>query len=126
MALVLDAGALIAIDRWDRVAGALLRVAQRQGVAVHTSAGVLAQAWRDGARQANLARTLTGIDVIAIEQTSGRRVGELLADSGTSDIVDGHVALLVAADDTSSPATRPTSSACSTRAVSRRRWPGFE
>jgi len=51
-------------------------------------------------RRANLARTLTGIDVIAIEQTSGRRVGELLADSGTSDIVDGHVALLGAADDT--------------------------
>ena len=100
MALVLDAGALIAIDRRDRVAGALLRVAQRQGVAVHTSASVLAQAWRDGARQASLARTLTGIDAIAIEQTSGRRVGELLADSGTSDIVDGHVALLGAADDT--------------------------
>ena len=51
-------------------------------------------------RRANLARTLTGIDVIAIEQTSGRRVGELLADSGTSYILDGHVALLVTADDT--------------------------
>jgi hypothetical protein len=51
-------------------------------------------------RRANLARTLTGIDVIAIEQTSGRRVGELLAESGTSDILDGHVALLGTADDT--------------------------
>ena len=104
MALVLDAGALIAIDRRDRVAGALLRVAQRQGRSCphereRPGAG-LAQAWRDGARQANLARTLTGIDVIAIEQTSGRRVGELLAESGTSDILDGHVALLGTADDT--------------------------
>lgn len=100
MALVLDAGGLIAFDRRDRRVGALLRVAQRNGIAVRTSAGVLAQAWRAGARQANLVRVLTGIDIAAIDETSGRRVGELLARNGTGDVVDGHVALLVAAEDT--------------------------
>jgi hypothetical protein len=96
---VLDTGALIAVDRRDRQVGALLRVAQREGIAVRTSAGVVAQAWRDGARQANLARTLAGIDIAAIDQASRRRIGRLLARSGSGDIVDGHVALLVAADD---------------------------
>ena len=46
-ALVLDAGALVAIDRDDRSMIARLRVAQQRRVALHTNAMVVAQVWRD-------------------------------------------------------------------------------
>ncbi len=100
MAIVLDAGGLIGVDRRDRRVGALLRIAQRERIPVRTSAAVVAQAWRGGARQVNLARTLTGIDIAAIDQSSGRRIGELLKRSASSDVVDGHLALLVDPGDT--------------------------
>lgn len=94
MSAVLDAGALVAVDKRDRRVGALLRVLQRDGVPVRTSAGALAQVWRDGARQANLARLLPGVRVVALDDTAAKKVGELLRKSRTNDVVDGHVALL--------------------------------
>ena len=94
VAIVLDAGGLIAIDNNDRSVGALLRIAQRERIPVRTSAGVVAQAWRNGARQANLARILAGMNILSIDTASGRRIGELLARTGTADVVDGHIALL--------------------------------
>jgi len=48
----------------------------------------------------NLARTLTGIDIAALDQGAGRRIGELLKRSASSDVVDGHLALLVDPGDT--------------------------
>lgn len=98
MTAVLDAGALSAIDRRDRRVGALLRVLQGEGVPVRTSAGVVAQVWRDGRTQANLARVLAGVAVVAIDDASSRRIGELLAASRTADLVDAHVALLSTPD----------------------------
>ena len=100
MTLILDTGALIGIDRRDRTIGALLRAAQQQHIPVRTSAAALAQAWRGGARQANLARTLTGVDTRPLDEPTGRRIGELLARARTNDVIDGHVALLANADDT--------------------------
>lgn len=94
MAIVLDAGGLIAIDNNDRRVGALLRIAHRERIPVRTSAAVIAQAWRDGARQANLARTLAGMNIVRVDTVVGHRIGELLARTGTADVVDGHVALL--------------------------------
>ena len=99
MTAVLDAGALIAIDKRDRRVGAMLRVLQREGVPVRTSAGVVAQVWRDGRRQVNLARIMSGVDVAAVDDVAARRVGELLAASRTSDLVDAHVALLIQPQD---------------------------
>ena len=95
MSIVLDAGALIAIDKRDRAVGAMLRVLQREGVPVLTSAAVVAQAWRDPRRQVNLARVLTGVDIAALDDVAAKRVGELLRANGTSDLADAHVALLV-------------------------------
>ena len=95
MTAVLDAGALIAIDKKDRRVGAMLRVLQRDGVAVRTSAGALAQVWRSGRRQANLARVLPGFDTVALDEAAAKKVGDLLGSSSTSDLVDAHVALLV-------------------------------
>lgn len=107
MKAVLDAGALIAIDRTDRSFGAQLRVLQRRGIPIRASAAVVAQAWRNGSHQANLARVLTGVGIAALTAGEGRRVGELLARTRTADVVDGHVALLADPGDilfTSDPA----------------------
>ena len=98
MAVLLDAGALIAIDRLDREVTAALRVAQRERRPLRTGAPVVAQVWRDGARQANLARVLAGVDVRRLDEASARRVGELLGAAGT-DIVDSHMAVLAEPED---------------------------
>lgn len=95
MNVVLDAGALIAVDRRDRRLAAMLRVLQRRKVPLRTSAAVVAQVWRDGPRQANLARVLAGVGIEALGPVEGRRVGTLLAGAGAADVVDGHVALIV-------------------------------
>lgn len=95
MTAVLDSGALIAIDKQDRRVGAMLRVLQRDGVPVRTSASAVAQVWRDGRRQVNLARLLLGVDIAALDDVAAKRVGELLRANGTRDLVDAHVALLV-------------------------------
>jgi hypothetical protein len=95
VALVLDAGALVAIDRNDFVVRRQIDEATRRSVEVVTSAAVVAQVWRNGSRQAVLARLLRGFDIRPLGHVAGRRIGELLAVSRTVDVVDGHIALLV-------------------------------
>ena len=99
MSTVLDAGAWVAVDKRDRTVGAMLRVLQRDEVPVLTSAGAVAQVWRDGRRQANLARVLLGVDVLPLDDVRAKKMGELLRENRTDDIVDAHVALLVQPDD---------------------------
>jgi hypothetical protein len=99
MALLLDAGALISVDRGDRKVRAMLAVALQEGLPVRTGATALAQVWRDGARQANLSRVLAGIDVLSLDGDGARRVGELLGATGTTDVVDAHVAVLARPGD---------------------------
>ncbi len=100
MAVVLDAGALIAIDRRSQHVQATLIVSQQRGVTVRTSSAVVAQVWRDGARQVNLARLLGTVEVASLDPAAGRRVGELLAATSSADVVDAHLALLVEPGDT--------------------------
>jgi hypothetical protein len=97
--VVLDAGALVAVDRRDRMVGAQLRVLQRQGTPLRASAAVMGQVWRDGRKQANLARVLAGVGIEALGKEDGKRIGELLARAGSADVADAHVALLVAPAD---------------------------
>lgn len=97
MGLVLDAGALVAIDRGDRRTHLMLQKAGRTKAA--TSCAVLAQVWRDGTRQSRLAMALKGIDTFSLNGDVDRRIGELLRRAGTSDAVDGHVALLTRPGD---------------------------
>ena len=94
MNLVLDAGALIGIDRDDRRTAGLIELGRRSGAALVTSAPVVAQAWRGSARQARLARLLAMIDVRGVHLADARAGGELLAATGTADVVDALVALL--------------------------------
>jgi hypothetical protein len=55
---------------------------------------VVGQVWRDGARQALLARLLSGVRVVPLDQDLGRRCGLLLGRSGTRDVIDAAVVLL--------------------------------
>jgi len=96
---VLDAGALVAVDRRNRLIGAQLRVLQQQGTPIRVSSAVVGQVWRDGRTQANLARVLAGVGIEALGRDDGKRIGELLALSGSTDIVDAHVALITAHAD---------------------------
>jgi hypothetical protein len=96
---VLDAGALVAVDRRDRMIGARLRVLQHQGTPIRVSSAVVGQVWRDGRKQANLARVLAGIGIEALGKDDGRRIGELLAQAASADVVDAHVALMAAHAD---------------------------
>jgi predicted nucleic acid-binding protein len=99
MAIVLDAGALIAVDKGDRKVATRLKLARVEALPLRTAATVLAQVWRDGTRQANLARVLAGVEVLPLEEDHARRAGELLAATGTTDVVDAHVATIVEPGD---------------------------
>ncbi|MGH3696902.1 MAG: hypothetical protein ACRDRX_23465 [Pseudonocardiaceae bacterium] len=99
MSLVLDAGALLAIDRRDRRVGALLRIAHQERIAVRTSPAAVAQVWRHGARQARLARVLAGVAAPPLDLDTGKRLGLLLGATDSCDVVDAHVASLARAGD---------------------------
>ncbi|MCP9489476.1 MAG: PIN domain-containing protein [Solirubrobacteraceae bacterium MAG38_C4-C5] len=94
-ALILDAGALIAYERGDQEVVTLLEGSEREGVSVTIPAGVLAQAWRDGARQARLARLVGAEDVMVVplDEPVAKAVGSLCASTGTSDLVDASVVI---------------------------------
>lgn len=94
--LVLDAGALIALDRNDRGMWAVLRVAADSRRIVQVPAGVIAQAWRDGARQALLSRSLRLCEELALDGQGARAAGLLCAKTGTADVVDASVAVAAA------------------------------
>ena len=61
--IVLDDGALIALDRGDKRMIALLYRALAQGRAFRVPAGVVGQAWRDGRVKVTLARFLRSYEV---------------------------------------------------------------
>jgi hypothetical protein len=90
---VLDAGAFLAIEKRDRRVGAMLRVLQHRRVPLGTSSAVVAQVWRDGRKQAMLARVLSGVDVRALAPGDDRRTGELLALAKADDVIDAHLVL---------------------------------
>lgn len=92
---MLDAGALIAIDRGDRRMLALLEAAHRERASLSVTAPVVAQAWRDGTRQARLATFLKQreVETVAFAAVDARAVGRLAAMSRHADVVDVHVVL---------------------------------
>lgn len=98
MTLVLDSGALIALERNDRVMWRRLKAVQLAGSVPVSHGGIVGQVWRgSGPRQALLAKALDGIDVRSLDERLGRAAGELLARAGTSDVIDA--ALVLLADD---------------------------
>lgn len=99
MRMVLDAGALIGVDRSDRRVAGLIALGRRAGADLLTTAPVVAQVWRNGARQVNLARALAMIDVVTMDLDAARSAGALLRVAGGSDVVDASVALLARPGD---------------------------
>jgi hypothetical protein len=99
-ALVLDTGALIALERGDRQAAALLSVAALDGVEVVTSSACAAQAWRDPAQQVRLGRTLEGCLERPLDREQARLCGIALARSKTADVPDAALCMGVRDGDT--------------------------
>jgi hypothetical protein len=99
MTLVLDAGALIALDRNDRAMWVRLKALLDARELAVTHGGVVGQVWRGGARQARLATALAGIDVRPLNEALGRAAGELMGATRTSDVVDAALVLLAADGD---------------------------
>lgn len=90
--MIIDAGPLIADGEHinSRLWAIIKRATQRE-VELHTTHPVLAQVWRNPTRQANLARAVRHLDVHALDES--KSLGRRLAESGTSDVVDAHLAL---------------------------------
>lgn len=94
--IVLDAGALIAVDRGAAIMRAYSVLASKAAARLVTSSAVVAQVWRGGARQARLARFLSSglVAEIPLDPAAGRRIGLLAGAMASSDVVDGHVAAI--------------------------------
>jgi predicted Zn-dependent protease len=89
--VILDAGFLISVDRSERNAHSFLTAATRSETALHTTEPVVAQVWRSGSRQVRLSKFLRSIRVHPLDD--GKPVGQLLAASATTDVVDAHLVL---------------------------------
>jgi predicted nucleic acid-binding protein len=99
-ALVLDAGALLAIDRNDRDVVAYLKMVRTSGMEFRTTGVVVAEVWRDpNGRQANLARFLKAVDIKAVDGALGREAGVLLGMAGTNDPADATIAAVANTGD---------------------------
>lgn len=95
--VVYDSGALIAIsDRrnWPALKRHSDRIAD--GVKILVPAVVAAQVVRNPSTQARLMRALRGCDIISFTAEHHVPIGQLLASSGTTDVVDAFVALVAA------------------------------
>jgi hypothetical protein len=98
-ALVLDAGALLSVDRGDRAMIARLQVARREGLELRSNSMAVPQVWRDRTgRQVSPARLLL-VDVRVVSPADGREAGALLAAAGTTDAIDATVVLLATPAD---------------------------
>lgn len=93
--ITLDAGALIAFERNDRRVVGLLARALVNELTITIPAGVVGQVWRDGRRQARLARLLAAaeVGVEILDDRRARAAGQLCGVKRTSDVIDASVAL---------------------------------
>ncbi|HEX3743476.1 MAG TPA: hypothetical protein VHW09_06090 [Bryobacteraceae bacterium] len=94
--IVLDAGALIALDRGDKRMIALLQRAFAQGRTFRVPAGVVGQVWRDGRVQVTLARFLRSdeVEIVPLDEHLARSCGELCGAVNSADVIDASVVIL--------------------------------
>jgi len=83
-----DTGALIAADRNDRRMWALHAAFLAEEVSPTVPAPVLAEGWRGGSRQANMARLLAMCEVEHMTEDQAKAVGVLAGRAAHDDIVD--------------------------------------
>ena len=99
MALILDAGAFLAVERGDRNVVALLKqelLLRRPPV---THGGVVGQVWRGGARQVRLAQRLRATRVAPLDDDLGRKAGTVLGRARPADVVDAALVSIAADGD---------------------------
>lgn len=94
--VVLDAGALVALDRGDPGVWATVDEAASTAITVLVPVGVLAQAWRGGPRQARLASALKKCRDVPLDGQTARELGVLCGETRTSDVIDASVAVTAA------------------------------
>jgi len=91
--MIFDAGVFIALDnpaQREVVVSLIERLSQQQAV-LHTTEAVLAQAWRDPARQAVMARLVKATTVLPFGDS--KTIGMRCAQTGTNDVVDADIAI---------------------------------
>jgi len=91
--LVFDSGAFIAAERFDRLITTYVKAAEMEEAQIYISAAVIAEVWRSPL-PANFSKILGLGEVIALDETRAKQVGELLGRSGTSQVTDAAVAVL--------------------------------
>lgn len=95
MTIVLDAGALIALERNDRPMWRRLKVMLQQNDVPVTHGGIVGQVWRGrGPRETLLAKALAAVDVRPLDEALGRAAGELMATAKRRDVIDAVLVLL--------------------------------
>jgi hypothetical protein len=95
LTLILDAGALLALEKNDKAVWERFRSATLAGFPPVTHGGVVGQAWRAGGpRQAPLAAALAGTEILPLDEELGLKVGRLLGRSGARDVIDAALVLL--------------------------------
>lgn len=92
-AVVLDAGALIAIERRSPQVQEIVRAVRSRRVGIVVPTVVVAQVIRSGGRQANLRRFLADpyLRFEGVAYPTALKIGALLGQSGTGDVVDAAV-----------------------------------
>lgn len=105
---VYDSGALIAIgNRGNRVASERHERRIGRGVKILVPTVVAAQVVRKPATQAPLMLALKGCSLVPFTAHHHVPVGELLAASGTADVIDAFVAVLAAREQASVVSSDP-------------------
>jgi hypothetical protein len=100
MTLILDSGALLALERHDRAMWRRLKAALLAESVPVSHGGIVGQVWRGrGPRQARLAKALASIDVRPLDERLGRAAGELLAAGRRHDVIDAALVLLATDGD---------------------------
>lgn len=89
--VVLDAGAFIAFERRNRVMIHLAQALLRDEAHLVTSAGVLAEVWRDPQKQGGLAYFLGHVHVADLTRSVARLLGRMMAIAKTNDVVDAQI-----------------------------------
>ena len=91
----LDTGALIALEAGSRRMAVLVEEALASPAMLAIPAGVLAQSWRGGARQARIARLLRSsvVAVVPLDRRCALRAGARCAATGVTDVIGASVAL---------------------------------
>lgn len=94
--VVLDVGAFIAFERNDKRVRTLIALSLSHRGALHAPASVVAQVWRDGRRQARIARLIGSgaVDIQSLDVEEAQAIGVICGRSSSKDIVDAHVVLV--------------------------------